>query len=182
MLAVIPKGRDVWELHVDQQEIRDKIEVGRVSISWETLRSVPQVPHLGEGEGSPSRRYQHLCGQTSQCLWLGGRGDTLLHIAKHRHKDWRKDTKIEVGEGYTRENKKRIFVDFAPIPRSAGSMFPVWYGRPPAMGMRGGEWGKILCKCSAGGCSCHRKPTLTHPNPPHPNRRIYPLERFWRNL
>ena len=64
VLAVIPKGRDVWEVHVDQQDLREQNRSRRASASWETVLSLPQVPwrHLGEDEGSPARRKKHTCG------------------------------------------------------------------------------------------------------------------------
>ena len=44
VLAVIPKGRDVWEVHVDQQELRDKIEVEGLVLRGRLCEVSPRFP------------------------------------------------------------------------------------------------------------------------------------------
>ena len=40
--AVIPKGREVWEIHIDQEEIRDKIEVEGIVIRGRSCEVSPR--------------------------------------------------------------------------------------------------------------------------------------------
>ncbi|XP_041377686.1 uncharacterized protein LOC121390043 [Gigantopelta aegis] len=44
LLAVVPKGRNTWELHVDSQEIRDRLELQGLSIRDRCLDIGPRFP------------------------------------------------------------------------------------------------------------------------------------------
>ena len=44
VLAVIPKGRDVWELHVDQQDLRDRVEVEGLVLRGRLCEVSPRFP------------------------------------------------------------------------------------------------------------------------------------------
>ena len=44
VLAVIPKGRAVWELHVSQQELRDKLEIEGLALRGRLCEVSPRFP------------------------------------------------------------------------------------------------------------------------------------------
>ena len=53
VMAIIPRGREVWEVHVDQEEIREKIEVEGIVLRGRLCEASPRFPggNLGKGEG-----------------------------------------------------------------------------------------------------------------------------------
>ena len=44
IMAIIPRGREVWEVHVDQQEIREKVEVEGIVLRGRLCEASPRFP------------------------------------------------------------------------------------------------------------------------------------------
>ena len=44
VMAIIPRGREVWEVHVDQQEIREKVEVEGIVLRGRLCEASPRFP------------------------------------------------------------------------------------------------------------------------------------------
>ena len=44
VMAIIPRGREVWEVHVDQEEIREKIEVEGIVLRGRLCEASPRFP------------------------------------------------------------------------------------------------------------------------------------------
>ena len=43
-MAIIPKGREVWEVHLDQEEIRDRVEVEGIVLRGRQCEASPRFP------------------------------------------------------------------------------------------------------------------------------------------
>ena len=44
VMAIIPRGREVWEVHVDQEEIREKVEVEGIVLRGRLCEASPRFP------------------------------------------------------------------------------------------------------------------------------------------
>ena len=44
VMAIIPRGREVWEVHVDQEELRDRLEVEGIVVRGRQCEASPRFP------------------------------------------------------------------------------------------------------------------------------------------
>ena len=87
VLAVMPNGRDTWEVHVTTGEIRESLEVEGLTLRGRHC----EVSRIFSGGTWVRIRRLPLNMLYVEKVWgSGGRGQAL-HVAKHVHKNWRPD-------------------------------------------------------------------------------------------